>query len=102
MNRTQIAVIDETTKIEIEEQWDSYDIMHLCIENHYYTHGTSEAYDKMLHMVATCKPTPRNIYLVSKDILEHSDPELILDPGIDGIMYEVSNTIYRYYTVKER
>lgn len=57
--------------------WDRDTVRRACIANHLYTEGDNEAYSKMLDMVDRTEPTTKAMYLVAKDIQEHSDMQTI-------------------------
>lgn len=57
--------------------WDANSVREACIRNDLYTAGDSEAYTAMLNMVERTEPTTKAMYLVAKDIQEHSDDQTI-------------------------
>ena len=57
--------------------WDRDTVRQACIANHLYTEGDNEAYSKMLDMAGRTEPTTKAMYLVAKDIQEHSDDQTI-------------------------
>jgi len=57
--------------------WDRDTVRRACIANHLYTEGDNEAYSKMLDMVDRTEPTTKAMYLVAKDIQEHSFEQTI-------------------------
>ena len=57
--------------------WDCDTVRRACIANHLYTKGDNEAYSKMLDMADRTEPTTKAMYLVAKDIAEHSDMQTI-------------------------
>lgn len=83
-------------KIRSERIWRDYDMRTTCVKHGYYTRGNNEEYRKMLDMVERTNPTPKNIYKVAQDILDHSDPEMVGE--VTNIMFiiekEVVNTFY--------
>lgn len=56
--------------------WDA------CVRNNLYTRGDNEAYITMLGNVERTAPTTKAMYMVAKDINEHSK-----DQTITNIMY---------------
>lgn len=70
--------------IETLRHWSSDDVRSMCCRNDLYTMGTIEEYCLMLKMVdlAAGGPTTKNMYLIAKDICEHSE-----DQTITNIMY---------------
>ena len=57
--------------------WDAGTVREACIRNDLYTAGDSEAYTAMLDMVERTEPTTKAMYLVAKDIQEHSADQTI-------------------------
>ncbi len=57
--------------------WDRDTVRRACIANHLYTEGDNEAYSKMLDMADRTEPTTKAMYLVAKDIQEHSFEQTI-------------------------
>ena len=84
-------------KIKTKRMWNSMDVRDMCISHRLYTCGDARAYSKMLEKVAELDRTPKSLYHIADDILEHSDPELAGD-DVTGIMFllekEVVNTFY--------
>lgn len=84
-------------KIKTERTWNSMDVRDMCISHSLYTQGDARAYEKMLDKVRELNPTPKSLYIISSDILEHSNPELAGD-DVTSIMFllekEVVNTFY--------
>ncbi len=62
--------------------WGSDTVRDACIRNDLYTCGGNEAYSAMLDMVERTEPTTKAMYLVAKDIQEHSE-----DQTITNVMY---------------
>ena len=57
--------------------WSRDTVRKACIANHLYTEGDNEAYNKMLDMVDSREPHTKAMYLVAKDIQEHSFEQTI-------------------------
>lgn len=55
--------------------WHSGLVREFCINNGFYTCGDNDEYSDMLCYVEGHNPTPENLYIVAKDILEHSDDD---------------------------
>ncbi len=64
---------------EIKETriWDSDTVKYCCIRNEMYTCGSNKDYERMLDMVNQMIPTVDNLYVIAKDIAEHSDNQTI-------------------------
>lgn len=82
-----------TTKIpyiETYRHWCSDDVRCMCIRNDLYTKGTNEEYGLMLKMVdlAAGGPTTKNMYLIAKDIFDHSENQTI-----SNIMYMIEREV---------
>ena len=67
----------DTVAITRNRRWGRDTVREACIANHLYTCGDNEAYNKMLDMVERTSPTTKAMYLVAKDIQEHSDMQTI-------------------------
>ncbi len=84
-------------KIKTSRMWNSMDVRQMCIDHRLYTRGDSKAYAKMLEKVTELDPTPRSLYRIAEDILNHSDPEIAGD-DVTAIMFllerEVVATFY--------
>lgn len=57
--------------------WSSDSVRRACIRNDLYTRGDNEAYSSMLDYVSKSDPSTENLYIVAKDIAEHSRPQPI-------------------------
>ena len=81
--------IPEITKIP---HWTSYGVRRVCIDCGLYTEGDNEAYASMLHMVES-NPTPSviGLYMVAKDIAEHSEHQTITN-----VMFILENQAITY------
>ena len=83
--------------IETYRHWSSDDIRCMCIRNELYTCGTNEEYMLMLKLVdiAAGGPTTKNMYLIARDIFEHSENQTISD-----IMYMIEReAVYTYFEI---
>ncbi len=71
-------------QIETFRHWTPDRVREACIRNDLYTRGTNEEYSRMLSYVGVAAggPTTKNLYLVAKDICEHSK-----DQTISNVMY---------------
>ena len=72
----------DVVAITRNRMWDSDTVRRACIRNDLYTCGDNEAYSKMLDMVDRTGPTTKAMYLVAKDIQEHS-----FEQTITNVMY---------------
>lgn len=82
-----MSVIEKATsfgnvKIISKRSWSAMRVRVACIHNDLYTWGDNEAYSKMLGFVDTHAPTTEAMYLVAKDIANHSN-----EKRIAGIMF---------------
>jgi hypothetical protein len=85
-------------KIHEDKKWDIFDVQNVCIKHELYTRGTNDDCQKMLDFVHKKNPTTRNLYLVAKDILEHSYTE----STIGHIMFLLSrDAVYSFYEIVE-
>lgn len=67
------GVIGFGMKAKEMKRWSSDDVRYCCIKNNYYTRGTTEQYDRMLKQVDWCDPDLTNIFVIAKDIFDHTD-----------------------------
>lgn len=67
----------DTVAITRNRRWDFNSVREACIKNDLYTRGDNEAYSKMLDMADRTAPTTKAMYLVAKDIQEHSFEQTI-------------------------
>lgn len=82
----------------IKEQkcWTWERLRNMCIKHNLYTLGDNEAYDNLFTSMPI-DPDTEAIYMVAKDISEHSE-----DKPIEHIMYLVANEVVRtYYELAE-
>lgn len=65
--------------IQTFRRWTPDRVRQACIRNDLYTRGTNEEYGRMLSYVGSADggPTTANLYLVAKDICEHSKNQTI-------------------------
>lgn len=68
---------NDTVAITRNRRWGRETVRNACIANHLYTEGDNEAYSKMLDMAERTEPTTKAMYLVAKDIQEHSFEQTI-------------------------
>ena len=66
-------------RIETFRHWTPDRVRQACIRNDLYTRGDNEEYSRMLSFVGVAAggPTTKNLYLVAKDICEHSKGQTI-------------------------
>lgn len=62
-----------------KRHWSLDSVRKACIKNHLYTRGTCNEYDKMLKLVATMIPTYENIYIIARNIKDHSEDRTVID-----------------------
>ena len=67
----------DAVAITRNRRWGRDTVREACIRNDLYTCGDNEAYNKMLDMVERTAPTTKAMYLVAKDIQEHSFEQTI-------------------------
>ena len=85
-------------KIKSFDNWSINTVRQVCIDNDLYTKGDVKAYDNMLDCVDASYPTDENIYIVAKDIAEHSDNQ-----PITNVMYMLKNfAVYTTFTIDGR
>lgn len=75
-----------TPKITEKKMWSWDDVRRACIKNNLYTAGTNEEYDALAQIVTITKPTTSSIYLVAKDICEHS-----IGQTLSNVMFILAN-----------
>lgn len=64
-------------EITVNRKWTVQSVMDVCIQNQLYTRGDSEQYGSMLDRVRNLYPSTENLYLIAKDIYEHSKEQTI-------------------------
>ena len=75
--------------------WSPDSVRLACIKNDLYTLGDSEAYTAMLERVSEFPhPSDYGLYVIAKDIAEHSDHQ-----PITNVMYILANSAI-WYTYK--
>ena len=85
-------------KITVKRGWTASRVRSVCIENSLYSRGDNEEYARMLEQVTVLEPTYDNIYLIAKDIMEHSSTEC----DIASIMYVLEReAVFTLFDVKE-
>lgn len=73
------------------------DLINLCIKRNWYTCGTCAQYDKLLESVRkTADMTTGNLYIVAKDILDHS----ITEQDLTGIMYDLAEACVTTFEIR--
>ena len=76
--------------------WDAMSVRNMCVREDFYTRGDCADYKQMLDFVESHKePDDLDIYLVAKNILIHTNPEL--QQTIDNIMYILANDVITYF-----
>lgn len=75
-----------TPKIVEKKIWSWDDVRRACIKNNLYTLGTNEEYAAIAQIVMITKPTTSSIYLVAKDICEHS-----IGQTVSNVMFILAN-----------
>ena len=68
--------------ITTKRLWFTWDVRKVCVDHELYTCGNNEDYERVFNMVRELDPTVENLYVVAKDISEHSR-----DASITSIMY---------------
>jgi hypothetical protein len=69
-------------EITRKRTWYSHLVYEACVRNKLYTRGDNAAYTTMLGNVERSAPTTEAMYMVAKDICEHSK-----DQTITNILY---------------
>ena len=77
---------NDIPEIAIMRYWFSDYVVMLCFNNKFYTRDDANDQCKMVNFVKTHEPTPENLYIVARDILEHSDAEINNRYAITDIM----------------
>lgn len=76
-----------TVKLTETRYLNPRDLRSLCIRRDWYTRGTCAQYDNLLEAVRkTPDMTTGNLYIIAKDILDHSNT----DQDLTGIMYDLA------------
>lgn len=72
--------------------WTADSVRAACIRNDLYTRGDSEEYTKMLNQVSKiANPSDIGIWMIAKDITEHSDMQTVTN-----VMYILANEAVTY------
>lgn len=66
--------------------WNTQQVRQACINNDLYTRGSNEDYIEMFDMVRELEPTTENLYLVAKNIADHS-----ANQPITNVMFILEN-----------
>ena len=69
-------------EITVNRMWTVGSVMDVCIQNQLYTRGDREDYERLLNRVINLYPSTENLYLIAKDIYEHS-----VEQTITNVMY---------------
>lgn len=77
-------------KITTKRFWSAMDVRALCIKNDLYTRGDNEAYSDMLAYVSTNNPTTEDLYMVAKNICDHSKGQ-----SVSNIMFMLENDVVK-------
>lgn len=82
--------------IKKSRSWSAMDVRNMCIREKFYTCGDSYDYANMLDFVDNHKdPDDLDVYLVAKNILTHTNPEL--QQTVNNIMYILANDVINYF-----
>ena len=73
-------------KITANRFWNTQQVRQACINNDLYTRGSNEDYIEMFDMVRELEPTTENLYLVAKNIADHS-----ANQPITNVMFILEN-----------
>ena len=73
-------------KITANRFWNTQQVRQACINNDLYTKGSNEDYIEMFDMVRELEPTTENLYLVAKNIADHS-----ANQPITNVMFILEN-----------
>ena len=84
--------IEAISKIQRIQEWSYGSVRRACIKNDLYTRGDNESYSEMLDFVDENPVTDMNLYLVAKDITEHSKYQTIAN-----VMYILINDAVTTY-----
>lgn len=82
------------TIIETYKHWTADRVRGMCIDNDYYTRGNNTAYAAMLDFVANNEPTDTAVYIVARDIVQHSDLSAYgqsCTENIESVMFALAN-----------
>ena len=86
-----------TPKITEKKTWSWDDVRRARVKNNLYTSGTNEEYAAIAQIVTVTKPTTSSIYLVAKDICEHS-----VGQTVSNIMFILANeTVTTTYKIED-
>ena len=77
MNTFSNSIWNGEVTLTRNRMWNRDTVRQACINNDLYTRGDNGDYSKMLDMVDSREPTTKAMYLVAKDIQEHSDMQTI-------------------------
>lgn len=83
-------------KIKTKRFWTTDKVMNVCIENGFYTCGTCKEYSNMLLLVVKLDPDTESLYIVAKDIVEHSKEQTI-----SNVMYLLErDAVDTFYSIE--
>lgn len=83
--------------INVIIKWSSGSVYDLCKKYDLYTCGDCVAYAEMLDFVRDNEPTTKTLYMVAKDINDHSD-----NNTIENIMFLLSKyAVNRFYEIED-
>ncbi len=86
-------------RIRALRKWCSGSVRQRCIDNSFYTKGSNEAYTNMLANVTLWQPTYDNLYLIAKDIMEHSDQDGLT---VESVMFSLERCcVLTFFSVDE-
>lgn len=84
-------------EIKTVRKWDSGSVRNVCVKNGLYTRGNNEEYTRMLDEVNLSEPTTECIYLIAKDITEHS-----VEQTVSNVMFLLANqAVTTFYELDE-
>ena len=78
--------------IAASRHWSAASVRQVCIDNDLYTCGDNDDYEAMLDFVNHAYPDVENLYLVAKNILDHSRSG---DQTITNIMFVLENDVVK-------
>lgn len=70
MNKTDIP------EIKVLRTWSANKVRAMCIAHSFYTLGSNEEYGEMLEFVMEQLPTTESLWIVARDISEHSTDDM--------------------------
>lgn len=86
-----------TVKLTETRYLNPCDLRSLCIRRDWYTRGTCAQYDNLLEAVRkTADMTTGNLYIIAKDILDHSNT----DQDLTDIMYDLAEACVTTFEIR--